>query len=134
MKYIVLARKWRYLWELTIMKGEEEVGVTACRSLALAEDTVRDYLNLLSDVPDPDVQRLDIEVVPQLDTGLVDAVREVRQSILNAEQARDSAARYSRHVARKLKESGLSGADIAAVLRVSKQRVSQLLGAKSKVP
>lgn len=47
---------------------------------------------------------------------------------LRAAEQRDTAAR-SRRVARRLKAAGLSGADIAVVLKISAQRVSQLVTA-----
>ena len=47
-----------------------------------------------------------------------------------SEKAQKEAGEFSRQVARKLRARSLTGRDIAAVLRVSPQRVSQLLRAK----
>jgi DNA-directed RNA polymerase specialized sigma subunit len=44
-----------------------------------------------------------------------------------AAEAARQAAEQTRTVARQLKDRGLSGRDIAAILKVSPQRVSQLL-------
>jgi len=44
-----------------------------------------------------------------------------------ADQAQRQAAAQSRAAARRLRQAGLSGRDIAKVLNVSPQRVSQLL-------
>ena len=57
-------------------------------------------------------------------TQAADAARE---AVAEAERALRAAAARSRQVARQLKQEGLSGRDIAAILHVSAQRVSQLL-------
>jgi DNA-directed RNA polymerase specialized sigma subunit len=57
-------------------------------------------------------------------TQAADAARE---AVAEAERALRAAAARSRQVARQLKQEGRSGRDIAAILHVSAQRVSQLL-------
>jgi predicted transcriptional regulator len=51
----------------------------------------------------------------------------VRTTLDDAERAQRGAAARSRALAVRLREAGLTGADIAVVLRVSPQRVSQLM-------
>jgi predicted XRE-type DNA-binding protein len=66
-----------------------------------------------------------VEILPDL-AGLETQVRQVRETTARAEAAQRKAATMTRTVVRNLKARGLSGNDIAAVLKVSPQRVSQL--------
>lgn len=118
--YRVTARRWKRGWELHIA-GE---GVTQSRSLAEADGMVRDYVALMHGVPE---DTFDVEVTPEVGGGLDEAVRDARDAVRSAEAARRSAAQASRAVAARLRAAGLTGRDIAAVLGVSAQRVSQLL-------
>jgi len=68
-----------------------------------------------------------VEITPEVGDGLDAAVREARAAVRKAEKMRRTAAAQSRDVARKLRAKGLSGRDVASVLAVSPQRVSQLL-------
>jgi hypothetical protein len=54
--------------------------------------------------------------------------RAAREAVAQADHAQRDAAARSREAAAALKNVGLTGRDIAVVLRVSPQRVSQLLG------
>jgi len=85
---------------------------------------VRDYVALMHGVPE---DTFDVEVTPEVGGGLDEAVRDARDAVRSAEAARRSAAQASRAVAARLRAAGLTGRDIAAVLGVSAQRVSQLL-------
>ncbi len=118
--YRVTAKRWAHGWELHI-DGE---GVTQSRSLGDAESMVRDYITLLHDVP---ADSFDVEITPEVGAGLDDAVRTAREAVASAETARRSAAQASRAIAARLRSAGLTGRDIAVVLGVSAQRVSQLL-------
>ncbi|MGN6679354.1 MAG: hypothetical protein ACTHKL_16455, partial [Streptosporangiaceae bacterium] len=64
---------------------------------------------------------------PEVGSGLDEAAEAAREAISEAEHALRTAAARSRQVARQLSEEGLSGKDIAIILHVSAQRVSQLL-------
>jgi hypothetical protein len=118
--YRVEARRWARGWELHI-EGE---GVTQSHSLNDAEGMVRDYIALMHNVP-PD--SFDVEITPVMGSGLDEAVRSARQMVTDADLARREAAVHSRAIAGRLSRAGLSGRDIARVLGVSAQRVSQLL-------
>jgi hypothetical protein len=118
--YRVTAKRWARGWELHI-DGE---GVTQSRSLGDAESMVRDYVALLHDVA---VDSFDVEITPEVGGGLDDSVRTAREAVASAESARRSAAQASRAIAARLRGAGLTGRDIAVVLGVSAQRVSQLL-------
>jgi hypothetical protein len=118
--YRVMAKRWAHGWELHI-DGE---GVTQSRSLSEADSMVRDYIALMHDVA---ADSFDVEIIPEVGGGLDDAVRTAREAVASAETARRSAAQASRAIAGRLRSAGLSGRDIAMVLGVSAQRVSQLL-------
>ncbi len=115
----VAAKRWSQGWELHI----EGVGVTQSRTLATAESTVRDYLETLLEV---DTDGAQIIVAPDLGE-LSERVHRVREHTRAAETAQRQAARESREVARALRAAGLSVTDTAAVLGVSRGRVSQLM-------
>jgi len=119
--YEVTAKRWAQGWELHIAG----VGVTQARTLMSAEDMVREYIALDLDIDDPD--SFDVQITPELDGNLVTEAEAARQAVRDAEKAQRAAGAQSRAIARRLKAAGLSGADIAAVLGVSTQRVSQLV-------
>lgn len=117
--YTVTAKRWKHGWELHI----DDVGVTQSRTLAGAEQMVRDYVETLLDV---DARDAEVVVVPELG-GLEDRARQVREQARAAEHARREAAREARELAAELRAAGLSISDTAAVLGVSRGRVSQLV-------
>ena len=117
MSYTVTATRWEDGWELDI----DGVGVTQCRALGSAEHMVRDYLRL--DGLDADA---DLDIVIDLD-GLEDEVRATKERTAAAARATREAADAARAIAAELRDKGLSVADTAAVLGVSKGRVSQLV-------
>lgn len=116
--YNVTAKRWGSYWELHI----DGVGVTQTRTLAGAEHMIRDYLDL-DGHPDPS----QIHITVELDGNLANEAEAAREANRQAELARDAAATRFREVVRALKAAGLSGNDIASVLKVSPQRVSQLV-------
>ncbi|MGH8238469.1 MAG: hypothetical protein ACREXP_15810, partial [Steroidobacteraceae bacterium] len=120
--YTVTARRWARGWELHIADAAgEEIGVTQVRALSGAAAMVHDYLEV-DDRPSAD----EIHVIPELTAALRKRVDAARTAVRRAaaEQARAAAA--SRTAVQELKDAGLSGSEIAAVLEVSPQRVSQL--------
>lgn len=117
--YTVHARPWRHGWELRI----DGLGVTQSHSLKDAGHMARDYIRLDTGT---DPGSAAVHVIPDLG-GLEREAEEVRESIVQADLTQRAAAQRSRDVARKLKSAGLSGRDIATVMHVSPQRVSQLL-------
>lgn len=118
--YRVTATRWTRGWELDI----DGVGVTQSHSLADAEGMVRDYIALSLDVP---ADSFNVEITPAVGGGLDAAAQAAREATRAAAEAARQAAERTRVVARQLKAKGLSGRDIATVLKVSPQRVSQLL-------
>lgn len=123
--YTVHAKRWARGWELHI----DGIGVTQSRSLGDAESMARDYIVLDRDVPP---ESFALEIVPEVGGGLDTDIREAREIVTTAAEMQQRAAERSRRVARRLKSQGLTGRDIARVLGVSPQRVSQLLSTSTE--
>lgn len=119
-RYDVTARHWKHGWELHI----DRVGVTQSRNLAEAQTVVRDYVESLTGADASDAV---VVIRTEVGDGLDEEARAAREAVAAADKATRDAAARSRKVARDLRQAGLSGRDIAAVLQVSAQRVSQLL-------
>lgn len=101
----------------------EGVGVTQGRTVREARAMAKDLVRIMADEKDPVV-----DVVFRV--GDIDATAEaarVQRLLADAKQAQDVAGREQRDVVRRLLRSGLTGSDVAAVLGVSPQRVSQLV-------
>jgi hypothetical protein len=122
----VAARRWEHGWELSVSDGRGPLVVLPVRRLSAAERTVRDFVASHDGV---DPRSVDVRVAVAFGTALDDEIAAVRAALENAERAQREAAGRSRGLALRLREAGLSGADIAVVLRVSPQRVSQLMRA-----
>jgi hypothetical protein len=117
--YEVVAKRWRRGWELHIAG----VGVTQSRSLADAEAMVRDYISQDLDIAE---DSFDVRIVPVVGNGVDQKVKQTQEEIDAAAQAQRRAAESSRALVSELKGLGLSGKDMAAVLGITPQRVSQL--------
>jgi hypothetical protein len=116
--YVVRAKRWERGWELDI----PGVGVTQSHGLADARSMVESYVVMMTGA-----EPTEITIVPEVGAGLDEAATAAKKAVKAADEAQRKAAAESRAVARRLRDSGLSGRDIAAVLGVSPQRVSQLL-------
>jgi hypothetical protein len=123
--YTVRAKRWARGWELHI----DGVGVTQSHTLRDAEAMARDYITLDTGATDGSFS---VKIVPEVGGGLDEKTRAARVAVTEADQAQRRAAARSRQAARELRQAGLSGRDIAAVLKVSPQRVSQLLKTSAK--
>jgi hypothetical protein len=116
--YNVTAKQWKHGWELHI----DGVGVTQSRTLDTAEQMVRDYIETLTD---QDVSRDTIVITPDL--GELDRkVTTVRELLAAADRQQQEARNSYRALAADLRAAGLSVSDTAAILGVSRGRVSQL--------
>ncbi|MFT3898747.1 MAG: antitoxin HicB [Gordonia sp. (in: high G+C Gram-positive bacteria)] len=120
MKVTATARRWDRGWELWI-DGE---AATQVATLDRAAAQVRDYLDTID--PSADHSTWEIEVVPEIG-DLGNAVKEARAATEQASTATIDAAAKSREVARRLRAAGYSVTDSAAILGVSRGRVSQLV-------
>lgn len=124
MVHRVTAKRWDRGWELHI----DGVGVTQCKNVKDAEATIRDYL---------DLENLDttaqLTITYQVGDGLDIEVADARRATIAAQTQQEAAAKQQRQVAAKLRNRGLRGTEVAAVLGVSEQRVSQLLKGERRV-
>jgi DNA-directed RNA polymerase specialized sigma subunit len=116
--YNVTAKRWKHGWELHI----NGVGVTQSRTLDTAEQMVRDYIETLTD---KDASKDAVVIVPEL--GELDRkVTTVREQLAAADRQQQEARNSYRALAADLRAAGLSVSDTAAILGVSRGRVSQL--------
>lgn len=114
------ARKWEHGWELWL-DGE---AATQVATLDKAEQQVRDYLD--TEDPDLDHSTWNVTVVP--DIGILgEEVAAARDAKNEAVAASAAAASQARRVVRHLREAGFSVTDSAAILGVSRGRISQLV-------
>lgn len=100
-----------------------DLGTTQGRSASEAREMAKDLVAAMLDVPLTDV---DVEVTFEVGGELGEEVQQALEANYEAELAKTEAASNYRKVVADLKASGLSGADIAAVLEIAPQRVSQL--------
>jgi hypothetical protein len=116
--YHVTAKRWKHGWELHI----DGVGVTQSRTLDTAEQMVRDYIETLTE---KDVSGDQVVITPDL--GELDGkVASVRELLAAADRQQQEARSSYRALAADLRAAGLSVSDTAAILGVSRGRVSQL--------
>lgn len=115
----VTATRWEHGWELEIGPDRHTQVVT----LDKAAQQVRDYL----DTESPDVNHDDWEIDLHVELGsLGDEVTAAREATAQAAAASRAAAQRTRRVVQRLRASGLSVTDSAAILGVSRGRISQL--------
>lgn len=117
--YTVRAERWEGGWELHI----DGLGVTQSRTLATAQRHARDYIETATgtDLTQDDV----VTIIPSLG-DLTTRAERARKATRAAAAAQERAAAQAREVASDLRASGLSVQDVAAVMHVSRGRVSQL--------
>ncbi len=120
----VAAQRWEHGWELHVSDDRGPIVVLTARRLSRAHRMVRDYVAVTDGI---DPTTVAVRIAVRFGNGLDEEIAAVRADLEHAERAQRDAAARSRRLALLLREAGLSGADIAVVLRVSPQRVSQLV-------
>lgn len=108
---------------------EHPGAISQSRRLSDAAQLMAEAIGFVAEVDPATVQ---IDLIPVLPGALGDEVRQARAAVADFEQRQRAIAEVSRQVARRLREAGLSGADTAAVLGVSPQRVSQLVSKRAE--
>ncbi|MFB2580863.1 antitoxin HicB [Herbiconiux sp. P15] len=116
----VTATRWVGGWELAI-DGDP---VTQVRTLDHAAQQVRDYLDTAE--PGTDHSTVEVVLIPDFGDGVSVRVREAREATAAAQERQVAAARQARTVVRELRAKGVSVTDTAALLGVSRGRISQL--------
>lgn len=96
------------------------------RRLNQVEDAIREAIAFVAQIDQADVE---VQVKVDLPDGVLERAEQSRAAVHQLEQAQRDAAALSRDAARALVDAGLSGYDVATVLGVSPQRVSQLINA-----
>jgi hypothetical protein len=117
--YRTIARRSPNGWTLHV----GDLGTTSTRSLATAEKDARAHI--LATAGQDDVI---VHVQPKLDLRLGEVVQDARTKAAELAELTTLVAAKSREAAEALRTAGLSNVDIAHVLGVSEQRVSQLFG------
>ena len=125
-KVEVTAQRGEQGWELHVSDDRDPSTVLTTRRLTRAQRLVRDHVACADDV---DPATVAVELTVRFGSELDEEIVAVRADLEAAERAQREAAARSRRLALHLRAAGLSGADIAVVLRVSPQRVSQLVKA-----
>lgn len=121
-QFDVVAKKWSGGWELFFNEDD----VTQSRTLDGAKQQVLDYLATCY----PDIAYSDLDIKIHVE-DYEDAVYRAKQKTLEAEKLTQEAAEETKALVRMLRfKKGLSLADTAAILGVSKTRVQQLQGKK----
>ncbi|MBN6035963.1 hypothetical protein [Amycolatopsis sp. 195334CR] len=102
----------------------EGVGATQGRSTAEAQRMAADLVEMMEELA-PDEFTISVEF--DIPGPLGEDIRRAREATREADLAQRKAAERTREVVHRLLNSGLSKQDIAKVLHVSPQRVSQLV-------
>jgi hypothetical protein len=120
--YRATARREDKLWVVDV----EGVGVTQGRSLAEARSMAVDLVVAMREVK-PAAVSVDMQVALPGELGV--KVQQVKKSRSQLELLQRQVGELGRGVVEGLRGAGLSGKDMAVVLGVSEQRVSQLTSA-----
>jgi predicted RNase H-like HicB family nuclease len=120
--YVVTAQRDGSWWFVRV--PQVQGAFTQARRLGQVEAMAREVVSLLLEV-EPNSFDLEVEaVIPDELRAELSRARDLQRQ---AERAQAEAAALVRSVAGKLREQGLTMADVGAVLGVSFQRASQLL-------
>ena len=119
--YTVHAEKHDGWWLLT--SPDAPGAVSQVRALSQADAHAREATAFVRGVSQDDVE---VEVVAKLPERLQRKVAAVKRSQREAEKVQRAAAARSRDAVAELRAAGFKGAEVAVVLGLSPQRVSQL--------
>lgn len=115
----VTARQWSGGWELEI----DEDHATQVRILANAKQQVINYLDTIE--PDVDHTETEVHITPELGE-LAPKIKESKEATARAIELQAEAGSKNREIVRELRAKHLSVSDVAAVLEISRGRVTQL--------
>ena len=119
--YTVKATRADSWWVLTV--PEAPGAVSQVRRLSQAEEYAREAVAFVLGVaPDEFALRIEADLADDLEQQ----IRQAKEAAGEAQTALSRASLLSGEAVRALLDSGLSGNEVAVILGVSKQRVSQL--------
>jgi len=118
--YTAMAAREGRWWVIDV----DGVGVTQSRTLAEAHLWAQGLIEAVTGEADADVT-----VTPTLPDGTIDRVRHAQAAMARADAEHRAASEEIREATRRMLATGMSQQDAAAILGVSRQRVSQLLNA-----
>jgi DNA-binding NarL/FixJ family response regulator len=122
-RVVITREDGRWLADVPSMQGAH----TYARSLPALDQAVREVVVLAADLPDEAMPGLMLEYEYHTgDASLDAATHEVRQLRRQADEIAAAAAARTSEAAVELVARGLSVRDVAALLGISPQRVSQL--------
>ncbi len=123
-------------YTVTAERGRGQVWVFQCAEYpgAISEGTrLADARRLMPEaiafVAEVDPENIEIDLRVDLPAAVEEEVTAARRAVHDAAQAQQEAAALSRRAVADLRDEGLTGGDMAEVLGISKQRVSQLVNA-----
>ncbi len=109
-------------WSLQVR--EMPNAISQVTSLDQADEWIREAINIFSDEPE---DSFDVEIIPVVGEELEAALAEAREFAAELDQFQRRMVRMYRSVMLDLSKLRTKGKDFAAILKVSPQRVSQLL-------
>lgn len=127
--YTVHAKRWEHGWELAIAGPAGYEGASQAHGLKSAERMARDYIALDLEVPE---DSFDVEIVPEVGGYLGELVKDVKTALHRLSEISAEASDKSRRTIGKLHDDGMTQTEIARVLGMSQQRVSQILEARTR--
>ncbi|WP_370945488.1 hypothetical protein AB5J62_41290 [Amycolatopsis sp. cg5] len=122
--YQATARREGKWWVVEV----DGVGVTQGRSTAEAHRMAVDLVEIMEEIPHDEIE---VRIEFEIPGALGDEVKSARQATREADLAQRKAADQTRLAVGRLLGSGLSKQDAARILRVSPQRISQLVKPRS---
>lgn len=105
-------------WSLQVQ--EMPNAISQVKSLDEADEWIREAINIVSDEPE---DSFDVEIIPVVGEELEAALAEAREFAAELDHFQQRMARMSRSVMHDLSKLSIKGKDIAAILKVSPQRV-----------
>jgi len=116
--YVAHAKRWDRGWEIHV----DSVGVTQVRSLDRAVESACDLVEIMTGTVIAPTQ-VTLAVHPK---SIHDKVQRAREKTRLAQEAQVRAAQFTREVITELRDAGLSPADIAGLMGITRGRVTQL--------
>ncbi|MCH0540377.1 hypothetical protein I3F58_12515 [Streptomyces sp. MUM 203J] len=107
-------------WRLDI----PESGEVWVRRLTQAMSTARDFI---AERTESDPSSVNVQLDIDLGTPLQGDKKNVVEAALEARRAQEKSSQAHKKLVRDLKKSGISGAEIALILGISRQRISQIM-------